>query len=76
MPPGLPKDVFDQLPEQTGVYYFRDQQDEIIYIGKALNIKKRVLSHFYDKKNREVAMCQQTVNVTYEVTGREFVAWL
>jgi len=76
LPPGLPKDVFDQLPEATGIYYFRDEKEEIIYVGKALNIKKRVLSHFYDKKNREVAMCQQTVNVTYEVTGSELVALL
>lgn len=76
LPPGLPKSVFDQLPERTGVYYFRDQKDEIIYIGKALNIKKRVLSHFYDKKNREVAMCQQTVNLTFEETGSELVALL
>ena len=76
LPPGLPKDVFDQLSEKTGVYYFRDQQDEIIYIGKALNIKKRVLSHFYDKKNREVAMCQQTVNITFEITGSELLALL
>lgn len=76
LPPGLPKSVFDQLPERTGVYYFRDEKDEIIYIGKALNIKKRVLSHFYDKKNKEVAMCQQTVNLTFEVTGSELVALL
>ncbi len=76
LPPGLPKEVFDQLPERTGVYYFRDKQDEIIYIGKALNIKKRVLSHFYDKKNREVAMCQQTVNITFELTGSELLALL
>ena len=76
LPPGLPKDIFDQLPERTGIYYFRDEKEEIIYVGKALNIKKRVLSHFYDKKNREVAMCQQTVNITYEITGSELVALL
>lgn len=76
LPPGLAKSIFDQLPERTGVYYFRDSKDDIIYVGKALNIKKRVLSHFYDKKNREVAMCQQTVNITFEVTGSELVALL
>ena len=76
LPPGLPKAIFDQLPERTGVYYFRDQKEDILYVGKAINIKKRVLSHFYDKKNREVAMCQQTVNITYEITGSELVALL
>ena len=76
LPPGLPKDVFDQLPEQTGIYYFRGEKDQIIYVGKALNIKKRVLSHFYSKKNREVALCQQTLNITFELTGSELLALL
>ena len=76
LPPRLPKAVFDQLPEQTGVYYFRNEQDDIIYVGKAINIKQRVLSHFYDRKNREVTLCQQTTNITYELTGSELVALL
>lgn len=76
LPPKLPKVVFDGLPESTGVYYFRNEEDDIIYVGKALNIKKRVLSHFYDRKNREITMCQQTSNITYEVTGSELVALL
>lgn len=76
LPPKLPKKVFDNLPESTGVYYFRNEEDEIIYVGKALNIKKRVLSHFYDRKNREITMCQQTSNITCEVTGSELVALL
>lgn len=76
LPPGLPKEVFDQLPEKTGVYYFKNKKDEIIYVGKALNIKKRVLSHFYSKKNREVALCQKTGNITFELTGSELLALL
>ena len=76
LPPKLPRTVFENLPESTGVYYFRNEQDDIIYVGKALNIKKRVLSHFYDRKNREITMCQQTSNITYEITGSELVALL
>lgn len=76
LPPGLPAQVFAELPEKTGIYYFRNEKDHIIYVGKALNIKQRVLSHFYDKKNKEVAMCQQTTNITFEITGSELVALL
>ena len=76
LPPLLPKKIFDELPEQTGVYYFKNEKGNIIYIGKAINIKKRVLSHFYDKKNKEVALSQQTANITYEITGSELVALL
>ncbi len=76
LPPLLSKKIFDKLPEQTGVYYFRNEKGDIIYIGKAINIKKRVLSHFYDKKNKEVALSQQTANITFEITGSELVALL
>ncbi len=76
LPPLLPKKIFDELPEQTGVYYFKNEKGDIIYIGKAINIKKRVLSHFYDKKNKEVVLSQQTANITYEITGSELVALL
>lgn len=37
-----------ELPEHPGVYLFKDSQKHPIYIGKALSIKKRVLSHFRD----------------------------
>jgi excinuclease ABC subunit C len=34
------------LPDAPGVYLFRDREDEVIYVGKANSIRKRVASHF------------------------------
>ena len=34
------------LPDAPGVYLFRDRDDEVIYVGKAISIRKRVASHF------------------------------
>lgn len=76
LPPMLPKKVFDALPTSTGIYYFKNTKDEIIYVGKANNIKQRVLSHFYDKSKKEVTMCLETSNITFEETGNELVALL
>ncbi|PCI31030.1 MAG: DNA polymerase III subunit epsilon [Flavobacteriaceae bacterium] len=76
LPPLMSKETVDKLPELEGVYYFKNTEGEIIYVGKANNIKQRVLSHFYDKKNKEVAMCMQTADVTYECTGSELLALL
>jgi excinuclease ABC subunit C len=35
-----------QLPDQPGVYLFRDAKGRVIYVGKAKSIRKRVASHF------------------------------
>ncbi len=34
------------LPDQPGVYLFRDDKGRVIYVGKAKSIRKRVASHF------------------------------
>jgi len=38
--------TINALPEKPGVYQYFNEQNEIIYIGKAKNLKKRVLSYF------------------------------
>ena len=76
LPPQISVKMFEALPESPGVYYFRDNKDKIIYVGKAINIKQRVLSHFYDRSNKEIKMCNQTARITYELTGSELVALL
>ncbi len=51
LPPNMPKSDFMALPEKQGIYYFLNQKKEIVYIGKAKNIKKRVHSHFSGNSN-------------------------
>ena len=34
------------LPDQPGVYVFRDRRGRVIYVGKAKSVRKRVASHF------------------------------
>lgn len=76
LPPMLPKEIIDELSEKTGVYYFKNSKNEIIYVGKANNIKQRVISHFYDKAKKEVKMCLEIATITFEETGNELVALL
>ncbi len=76
LPPHLPARIIEELPETAGIYLFKDQKGKIIYVGKAVNIKKRVLSHFYDKKNSEYHLGQETHCIEYEVTGNELCALL
>ncbi len=76
LPPNVPKAQFDELPSTPGVYLFKDQSHKVIYVGKAINIKKRVLSHFYTKKSKSYLMGQEMYHIDYEETGNEAVALL
>lgn len=76
LPPHLPKSVFDRIPQKPGIYYFMNQKGEIIYVGKAINLKKRVLGHFYDKSRKEIQMCSETANIDFKLAGSELVALL
>ncbi|GGK53236.1 MULTISPECIES: exonuclease domain-containing protein [Flavobacteriaceae] len=76
LPPMLPKENIDNLSEKAGVYYFKNIKNEIIYVGKANNIKQRVVSHFYDKSKKEVKMCLEIATITFKETGSELVALL
>ncbi len=76
LPPSLPRKAFEQLPELPGIYIFKNAKGAIIYIGKAINIKKRVLSHFYNKSTKEVSMCQEITAIDFELSGSELVALL
>ncbi len=76
LPPHLSAEQINELPETVSIYLFKNQKHKVIYAGKAKNIKKRVLSHFYDKKNKEYHLGQETHFIDYEITGNELLALL
>jgi excinuclease ABC subunit C len=41
-----------ELPDEPGVYLFRDERGKVIYVGKAKSIRKRVASHFSNPSTR------------------------
>ena len=77
-PPNLDKTVLEKLPESPGVYYFHDQFGNIIYVGKAINIKSRVWGHFTyaDHHGKENDLRNSVYDITYELTGNELIALL
>ena len=64
------------MPPIAGVYYFHDSRGKIIYVGKAINIKKRVTSHFThnDAGNRRQDFLRLVTNITYKICANELHA--
>jgi len=76
LPPNLSKEEFDTLPANAGVYYFHDAHDTIIYVGKAINIKKRIAGHFSgDAREWNRSNIRNEIHhITFELTGNELIA--
>ncbi|MCI3205672.1 MULTISPECIES: exonuclease domain-containing protein [Pandoraea] len=45
-PPQLPDEAIDALPDSPGVYLFYGEGDTLLYVGKSVDIRSRVRSHF------------------------------
>lgn len=46
VPAGLADNAFDHIPEGPGVYLFYGEKDVPLYVGKSINLRTRVMSHF------------------------------
>ena len=76
LPPNVPKQHFEMLPTTPGVYYFHDAKGKIIYVGKAINIRNRVNSHF--SNNSESRQKQNFIthihSISYKSCATELMA--
>ena len=74
--PSLPKNItaeqVDALPTAPGVYSFYDEKGALLYIGKSISIRDRVLSHFASdhsySKDMKISQHVHTIN-TIETAG-------
>ncbi len=77
LPPALDKEILENLPRKTGVYYFLNARNEIIYVGKSIDIHKRVLQHLNNHSTHKgIEMINHIADVKYEICGSELVALL
>lgn len=80
--PALPKNIeletINSLPSGPGVYMFEDEKGLPLYVGKSVNIRRRVLSHFTkdSEEYREFKIAQSVHAIRYESTGGELEALL
>jgi DNA polymerase III subunit epsilon len=78
LPPNLPSEQISALPYTPGVYYFHDQKNKVIYVGKAKNLRSRVCSHFSNNNPglRKQEFLRNIYSVSWRECGTELIAFL
>jgi DNA polymerase-3 subunit epsilon len=78
LPAGIADEMVRDLPEAPGVYLFYGERGEVLYVGKSINIRDRVLSHFAGDhgSSKEMALCRRVTSVEARRTVGELSALL
>jgi DNA polymerase III subunit epsilon len=76
LPVGITLERLHELPEAVGIYYLHDSAGDVIYVGKSINIRKRIMEHFADKTEKGKKIYDGVADISYEITGSELVSLL
>lgn len=78
IPRHLQPELLDDIPDGPGVYLFRGEGDEPLYLGKALQLRPRVLSHVVTDRlsEKERRLAQQIRRIEWHETAGEMGAAL
>lgn len=73
------KDTLSSLPDSPGIYRYYNKEEELIYVGKAKNLKKRVTSYFtkqsqYNRKTEKLV--SEIKKIEFTLANTEFEALL
>ncbi len=74
LPASISLETLHSLPESCGVYYLHNRDHDVIYVGKSINIKKRIMQHFAKNTAKANKLAQRVCDITFELTGSELVA--
>lgn len=78
LPPYLSKAEIEKLPEDAGVFYYKDETGKILYLDGSKNIRKKVITDFSKPADspEQTRMFELMRNIDYELTGNELTAKL
>ena len=76
IPAGLPEGALDDIPESPGVYLFHGGNGAVLYVGKSINLRSRVMAHFTGdhRDARDMKIAQQVQRVDWIETAGELGA--
>jgi DNA polymerase III subunit epsilon len=76
VPAGLPDGALDEIPDTPGVYLFHGENGVVLYVGKSINLRSRVMAHFSGdhREARDMKIVQQVKRVDWIETPGELGA--
>lgn len=77
-PPQSVQDVLDNLPARPGVYLHKDASGNVLYVGKAINLRSRVRSYFHSNvdSGKTLRLRQHIADIEVIITDTELEALL
>lgn len=78
LPPYLSKAEIEKLPEDAGVFYYKDEVGKVLYLEGAKNIRRKVITEFSNPADgpEQKRMFELMRTIDYELTGNELIAKL
>ena len=73
------KKILNEIPHSPGVYKYKDKNNQIIYVGKAKDLKKRVTSYFqkeFSPLDKTHFLVEEIEHIEYILTTSEYEAFL
>jgi hypothetical protein len=73
------REFLKSIPQNPGVYIMKNANEEVVYVGKAKNLKTRVSSYFWntpDRPQKTAELLNTVYSIDYEIVGSELAALL
>lgn len=69
--------ILDTLPDEPGVFYFRNQQKKVLFVGRGESVKNTAIRQLNSKRNKRIERFgNQVHSVDYKLTGNALIAEL
>ncbi len=76
IPTSINREYLENIPHATGVYYLLDKNGNIVYVGKSVDLRNRIWTHFTEMSERALKLQECIGDVNYVETVSELAALL
>lgn len=78
LPSKLNPKIINSLPEEVGVFYFHNENGDVIYLDKSKNIREYIITFFAKKptEKHKQQLHHDVADISFELTGNELIASL